>query len=115
MIAIVDDDEGVRDALGVLLEAIGRPASGFAAAAEFLSAGPERFACLILDQHMPSMTGLELAQRLRAQNIAMPILLVSGALSPWVIETARTLGIQKVSEKPLTSEELSEFIAGVLE
>jgi two-component system response regulator FixJ len=115
LIAVVDDDEGARDSMLFLLEAIGRPAKSFAAAADFLSAGPERFACLVLDQHMPSMSGLELVQRLRAANIAMPILLISGDLSPGIVERAEKLGIEYVLEKPMAFDDLSAFIAGVFD
>ena len=65
-VAVVDDDQGVRDSLRFLLEVIGYTVETFASAAEFLKANVRHFACLILDHHMPNMTGLELVERLRA-------------------------------------------------
>ena len=59
-VAIVDDDAAVRDSLRLLLEVIGHPVQTFASAAEFLKAEQHHPVCLILDHHMPEMTGLEL-------------------------------------------------------
>ena len=67
-VAVVDDDQAVRDSLRFLLEVIGYTVEIFASAAEFLQANVRHFACLILDHHMPNMTGLELARRLRADG-----------------------------------------------
>ena len=66
-IAVVDDDAAVRDSLHFLLEVIGHQAATFASAAEFLKAETQWLGCLILDHHMPEMTGLELAERLRTE------------------------------------------------
>lgn len=108
-IAIVDDDSGAREGLHQWLEAIGLQVESFASAAAFLSGAPERFARLILDQHMPETTGLELAQRLRANGIHMPIMLLTGDLSPMIESRAQGLGIEKVLEKPPRLEDLSAF------
>ena len=78
-VAVVDDDHAVRESLRFLLEVIGYTVEIFASAAEFLQANVQHFACLILDHHMPNMTGLELAQRLRADGAVIPILLITGS------------------------------------
>jgi FixJ family two-component response regulator len=51
-VAIVDDDLAVRESLRFLLEIIGHPVETFASAAEFLKAGQQHLACLILDHHI---------------------------------------------------------------
>jgi two-component system response regulator FixJ len=94
MVAIVDDDDAARHALQFLLGVLGRHPEGFASASDFLDTDIGRFACLILDQHMPTMTGLELAQRLRS--------------------AATQVGIDMVSEKPLEITVLSTFIDDAL-
>jgi CheY-like chemotaxis protein len=58
--------------------------------------GWKSFACLILDHHIPNMTGLELARRLRADGAVVPILLITGSPSPTI---AAELGIE-VLDKP---------------
>jgi FixJ family two-component response regulator len=109
-VAIVDDDDAAREALEFLLKVLGLPTESFASAADFLRAGMARFACLILDQHMPSMTGLELAKQLRASQSKVPILLISGHLTPDVIEGAGLVGIEMVSDKPVELAKLSAFL-----
>ena len=109
MIAIVDDDISAREGLHHWLKAIGLQVESFASAAAFLSAAPERFTKVILDQHMPETTGLELARRLRANGINTPIVLLTGYSSPAVEKTARELGIGMVLQKPPRLEDLSAF------
>jgi FixJ family two-component response regulator len=108
--AIVDDDYGVLDSFRLLLEVIGYPVEIFASAAEFLRANVQHFACLILDHHMPNMTGLELARRLRADGEVIPILLITGSPSLTLTASAAELGIERVLEKPLNDEDLLDFV-----
>jgi FixJ family two-component response regulator len=109
-VAIVDDDAAVRDSLRFLLETIGHSVETFASGGEFLKADRERLACLILDHHMPEMTGLELAERLRADGFGMPIVLITGSPSPAIAARAAELGI-RVLAKPVTDEDLMDFIS----
>ncbi len=113
-VAIVDDDHGVRASLQLLLAVIGHKAEAFASAAEFLPAKLETFVCLILDQHMPHMTGLDLAAQLRGAGHAVPILLVTGSPSPALIARAAELGIDRVVEKPPDEGELLAFLERVV-
>jgi two-component system response regulator FixJ len=110
-VAIVDDDQAVRESLKFLLEIIGRAVETFASAAEFLKAEQQHLACLILDHHMPEMTGLELVERLRAGGSGIPILLITGLPSPAIATRAAELGI-RVLDKPLTEGDLLDFIDG---
>jgi FixJ family two-component response regulator len=109
-VAIVDDDQAVRDSLRFLLEIIGHPVETFASAAEFLNADKQHLVCLILDHHMPEVTGLELAERLRADGFGMPIVLITGSPSPAIAARAAELGI-RVLAKPVTDEDLMDFIS----
>jgi two-component system, LuxR family, response regulator FixJ len=109
-VAIVDDDVAVRDSLRFLLEVIGHPVETFASGAEFLNADRQHLACLILDHHMPEMTGLELAGRLRANGSDIPILLMTGWLEPAIVVRAAEIGINRILEKPPIEEDLLDFI-----
>ena len=111
VVAIVDDDEAARHALGFFLDIFGYSTQSFNSAQAFLSAEPSQFACLILDHHMPQITGLELVERMRSEGIDLPILIITGAPSPALRSRARDLGIQKVLEKPPPEEEVLEFLA----
>lgn len=108
-IAIVDDDLAVRDSLRFLTEAAKFPVETFASAEEFLQADVHNFSRLIVDQHMPNMTGLELAQRLRDDGLCIPILLITGASSPAIATKAVQLGINSVLEKPFDPGDLLDF------
>ena len=68
-------------------------------------------ACLILDQHMPLVSGLDLAARLRTEGVGIPILLISGALSPGIVARAAQLGIERVLPKPPAEDDLLGFVA----
>jgi two-component system, LuxR family, response regulator FixJ len=109
-VAVVDDDDAVRDSLRFLLEVAGHTVATFASAAEFLKSEMHDLACLILDHHMPHMTGLDLTERLRDAGIGIPILLITGSPSPAIVARAASLGITQVSEKPPNEQDLFDFI-----
>jgi two-component system response regulator FixJ len=109
-IAIVDDDAAARDSLRLLLEILGHPAETFESAAEFLKADLEHFPCLISDYQMPYMSGLELAEKLRADGANLPILLITGSSSPDILARAAKIGIDRVLEKPTNDEDLLDFL-----
>lgn len=91
MIAIVDDDEAMRDALSELLQVMGFESRSFDCAAAFLADfGPGRFDCLITDVRMPGIDGIELQRRLRAAGCTMPVLMITAVPDP--AARARALG-----------------------
>jgi FixJ family two-component response regulator len=76
---VVDDDEAVRDALGMLLRAAGLRVQSFDSALAILrELRPERPGCLILDIRMPGMSGLELQDELRKRRCRIPIIFLTG-------------------------------------
>ena len=78
-IYIVDDDPSVRDALSVVFTLEGYRVTGFADSASFLEAARTVApACVLLDVHMPGLSGLDALKRLNAQHYAAPILVISG-------------------------------------
>ena len=78
LIAIVDDDESMRDTTKDLLESAGFSAATFARATSLLTyARLDQVACLIADMRMPEMSGLELHQRLVASHRAIPTILMT--------------------------------------
>jgi len=114
MIGIVDDDEAVRESLRFLLEVAGHDVETFSSAAEFLAVEVTRFAGLILDQHMPHMTGLKLAARLREAGYDRPIVLITGMPSAAIDNRAADVGIGWVLEKPFQEAELFSFFDEVV-
>ncbi|WP_253190431.1 response regulator transcription factor [Sphingomonas sp. LM7] len=78
VIAIVDDDEAVREALCDLLEVEGLSARAFDGAAALLSdTALDSFDCLVTDVRMPEIDGIELQRRLRARGATLPILFIT--------------------------------------
>lgn len=78
-IYIVDDDAEMRSALYRLARSAGMRAESFASALEFLATyRPNQPGCLLLDVHMPCMSGLELQQRLKLEHIDIPIIFLTG-------------------------------------
>jgi two-component system response regulator FixJ len=114
IVAIVDDDPAVLDSLKFLLEVVGYRVAIYGSASAFLGDGASSPACLIIDQHMPGMTGLELAQRLRDDGAGLPILLITGLPSPAIVARAAQLGIVNVLEKPPEESDLLAFVSSYL-
>ena len=111
LVAVVDDDDAVRDSLRFLLEIAGYAVATFASGAEFLKDAPlGDLTCLVVDQHMPDQTGLQLIGRLRAQGVDLPVALITGSPTPDVLRQAQMLGVAKVLEKPLDDDVLLDFI-----
>jgi two-component system, LuxR family, response regulator FixJ len=113
-VAIVDDDEAVRNSLRFLLEPAGHVTEAFASASEFLKSEMHQLACLILDHQMPHMTGLELLERLRELGVGIPVLLITGSPSPTLVAQAATLGVERVLEKPPGESDLLNFVNGAI-
>jgi FixJ family two-component response regulator len=112
IVAVVDDDDDVGEVLRGLLESAGYQIMIYKSAREFLpEAQLGQVACLVVDQNMPGMTGLELLTELSARGIAMPSLLISGGLEAGVADRALELGVMKVLDKPMDSAELLRFIS----
>jgi two-component system response regulator FixJ len=111
-VAVVDDDAAVLDSFRFMLEVAGFRVSTYLSALDFLARTDLDPGCLILDQHMPAMTGLELAARLRDSGAAVPVLLITAAPSPSIVARAAEIGVVRVLEKPPAYHELIGFVTG---
>jgi two-component system, LuxR family, response regulator FixJ len=109
-VAIVEDDPAVLDSLSFMLEAAGYKVATYSSVSAFLWDDRGQAVGLIIDQHMPRKTGLELAQELRARGDGRPILLITAAPNRSIYFRARELGIEGVLEKPLVEADIFEFI-----
>jgi len=79
IIFIVDDDETVRDSLGLLMKSVALTSRSFASAGDFLAEyDPDCPGCLILDIRMPGMSGIELQQQLIDMRSTLPIIFITG-------------------------------------
>jgi len=107
VIAIVDDDEAVRDAVASLVRSHGYGTLKFASAQEFLdSPSRAQVACLISDVQMLGMTGLELYERLVASKTPVPTLLITAYPKNEERDRALRAGVICYLKKPFAEEEL---------
>ncbi|MCL2330754.1 MAG: response regulator [Phycisphaerae bacterium] len=76
---IVDDDAGIRHSFEMLFRATGQSVESFATAEAFLEAyDPTRLGCLVIDVHMPGMSGLDLQDLFLAKNVRIPMIIMTG-------------------------------------
>jgi FixJ family two-component response regulator len=107
LIAIVDDDDLVREATVDLVRALGFAAAGFASASELLkSEDLPQMACLITDMRMPGMSGLELHAHLAGSGTPIPTILVTAYPEDSTRIRALEAGVRDYLEKPLDADQL---------
>lgn len=110
-VSLIDDDEAVRDAMGMLLESSGISYSSFASADDFLAEYENDLrGCLVLDIRMPGMNGLELQTILKNRKSTLPIIFITGHGDvPMAVEAMR-LGALDFMRKPINELNLLERI-----
>jgi two-component system response regulator FixJ len=110
VVGIVDDDPAVRNSLKFSLEIDGFAVGVYAGADEVLQdADLDRFRCLVIDQHMPGMNGLDLIAKLRERRVAVPVVLITSHPPKALVVRAQGAGVPIV-EKPLLGNALQEKI-----
>ena len=115
LVAIVDDDESLRDATSNLLPAAGFSTATFADAESFLtSGGGPRAACLVTDMRRPGMSGLQLHRHLSASGAPIPTVLITAYASDATRSRARAAGIVCCLAKPFAPDELLECVRNAL-
>src|SRR4029078_5124274 len=106
VVIVLDDDLAVRNSLKFSLELEGFTVRSYATGAELLGTGdPPPCGCLVVDQHMPGMSGLDLIDMLSSRHFSAPAILITGDPSPSVRDRARTAAVPIV-EKPLLGNAL---------
>ena len=107
VVILVEDDEGLRVALLRLLRAFGFRAYGYASA-EALLDDPRaaRADCLVVDVHLPAMSGLELVTRLRRRSLQMPAVAISAHDEAGMREAVRSGGVERFLGKPFPGRAL---------
>lgn len=114
-VAVVDDDESVRESLPDLLREFGFDSDGFASAEEFLDSDRARRAdCLVLDMAMPGISGLELQSELRRQKCDIPIVFITAHGDEAVSQQARQGGAVDCLLKPFTDTTLFDAMQAAL-
>jgi FixJ family two-component response regulator len=122
IVFVVDDDESVRESLGGLIRSAGLRVETFASAQQFL-AGPRSNtvgnvgapSCLVLDVHLPGLSGLDLQKRMAEVNIEIPIIFITGRGDIPTTVRAMKAGAVEFLTKPFRDHDLLDAIGQAIE
>jgi FixJ family two-component response regulator len=111
VVCVVEDDTAVLNALKFSLEVEGLTVRAYDRAVALLG-DPElpSCRCLVVDDRLPTIDGLELAEALKARGIKAPVIMITGRATRELRVRAGKLGIRCVIEKPLPDGELLNAI-----
>jgi len=110
LVAVIDDDEGIRRALDRQLRAAGFRCEVFPSAESFLDVARDLHAhCIVSDVNLPGMSGLELALHPTVVNLRIPVVLITGRPDPVLEEPAQLIAAAFL-HKPIPPGKLLETI-----
>ena len=110
-VAVVDDDEAVRRALSRLIRSLGFEAETYAGGEDFLASLPARRPdCVVLDLHMPRVSGFDVQSRLKDSGLGIPTIVITGHDSPETRARALKGGASAYLRKPLDDKTLMDAI-----
>jgi FixJ family two-component response regulator len=110
-VIVVDDDPGVREALGGLFRSVGLQVKVLASVPEFLREGrPEVPTCLVLDVRLPGRSGLDFQRELAASDIQVPIIFITGYGDIPMSVQAMKGGAIEFLTKPFRDQDLLDAI-----
>ncbi|MBP2300690.1 response regulator transcription factor [Azospirillum picis] len=116
LVLVVDDDEGMREALIDLLRSVGIESRGFGSAAELTVADlPDRPGCLVLDVRLPGLGGLEFQDRLAALGITLPVVFMTGYADVPMTVRAMKAGAMDFLVKPFREQDMLDAVATALD
>jgi FixJ family two-component response regulator len=113
LVAVVEDDAGLLAALGRALRAAGFATAAFCSAEDFLAAPPSGAHCLVLDNHLGGMSGLDLQRYLRARGSVLPIILMTAFDDTGARSEAERLGCAGYLHKEADLDVLVRLIRSV--
>lgn len=110
-IAIVEDDDGVRVAYADLMSSYGYQVRAFESAEDFISSKCQNeVECLILDQRLPGLSGLELQSQLKREKCPLPIVFVTSQDDDVTRNRALENGAVHFLNKPIDADELVKCV-----
>ena len=114
-VAIVDDEEGIRKALRRLLRASGLDAESYANGQEFLNAAAEKQPdCVVLDLHMPGMSGLQVLRKLKSAGQLLSVVVITAHDEPETRNQCMNAGACAYLRKPLEDRLLLNAISAAM-
>ena len=113
-IAIVDDDQDLRESLAWLLDSVGLATHAFADGEAFLLADTAAFDAVLLDVRMPGLSGLQVQQRLNERDDAPPVIFMTGHGDVPMAVAALKAGALDFVEKPFNHQQLIDTVQRAL-
>lgn len=111
LVAIVDDDPFLREAVKRLLLSVGLEVNAFATARDCLTCmDPQNTSCLVLDVRLPDMSGLDFHDELRRANIPVPVVFISGYADVGMSVRAMKAGAVEFLPKPFRDQDLLDAV-----
>ncbi len=115
VVDIVDDDESVRRALWRLLNSVGVQSRTYGSARSYLdSTDLESADCLLLDLHLPEMSGIELLEHVREVAPTLHVICMTGRDEPEIEQRLAAAGIRGCLRKPFDQAELFAALSSVM-
>ena len=116
VVRVVDDEESVRRSLSGLLESVGMRVRTYGSAQDFLAIdSPDTPGCLVLDLHLPGMSGLDLQRQLADSGRALPVIFLTGLADIPTAVHAMKEGAVEFLTKPLNAPALLEAVRHAIE
>jgi len=116
MVYIVDDDDAIRDSLGLLMRSVGLASRGFESALDFLRGyDPDAHGCVVADIRMPGLSGLELQEELNARQARTPLIFITGHGDVPMAVKAMQAGAVDFIQKPFRDQDLLDCIHRALQ
>ena len=111
LVAVIEDDDIARTALGRLLDAAGFEHALFESAEVFLASKQDRgWICLIVDVHLTGMSGIDLQWTLRSEGSATPIIIITAIATDAIRERAEQAGCAAFLTKPFQGDTVLAFL-----
>ena len=116
LVAVVDDDEAVRTALGRLLRSARFDVEAFSSGAEFLESVKEHQPdCVVLDLHMPEVSGFAVQMRLAELGVPLPTVVITGYDTEATRERALAGGATAYLRKPVDDQALLDAVTEAID
>ena len=114
LVAVVEDDDNAKTALGRLLDAAGFEPALFKSAEAFLASKPDReWSCLIVDVQLPGMSGIDLQRKLRSEGSKAPVIVITAHGSDAIRERAEQAGCAAFLTKPFNGDSILALLASL--
>lgn len=115
LVAVVDDDAAIREAVLMVLDSVGIRARGYASAQTFIASGEaSSCGCLVIDVRMPGLSGIEAFRRLRDSGEHLPAIFITGHGDIEMAVDVMKLGAVDFLSKPFRDQALIDAVQSAL-